>query len=155
MTVQDTGIVQVTGTGSVATYTFGFRILQAADLVVVVTDLLGDDTTLIQVPSAPTSAQYTLNTVPDIYGGGSITLGMGNLPAGYLLTMKRNPAITQTESYQQLGPFPATQFEQGLDELTMQVQALSQVASVQFPLGDPVGLNNVLPSAYDRAGWRK
>jgi hypothetical protein len=145
MTVQDTGITQVTGTGSLATYGFTFRILQAADLVVTVTDTSGNITTL-----APGGVGYTLNTAPGL-SSGTITLAAGNLTAGYLLTMARQPAATQPSSYQELQPFPSAQFENNIDDLTMQVQALKLQPALRTPIGDPLGLNLVLPSAAERA----
>lgn len=136
-------------TGSNATYTYTFRLLQAADLVVQVMNTLGVVTTLTL------TTNYTVSGVGQ-YSGGTVTLTAGNLTAGYTIILFRNPANTQTTSLQALGNYDPTSVETALDLLTMQQQAQSEqlagaLAASVFEVAAGGGLTYTLPSIASRA----
>lgn len=89
--------VQYTGNGLVATYAYGWKILDEADLVVVRT-VAGVDSTLVL------TTDYTVTGVGDD-GGGSVVL-VSNLTSGALLTIYMDMGIEQpTDLTNQASPF--------------------------------------------------
>lgn len=133
-------------TGSDATYVYPFRILLATDLVVQVMATNGDITTLVL------DTDYTVTGV-QAYGGGTITLTAGNLGAGNVLLLFRDPLITQQTSLQQQGSYSPTSVETMDDKLTMIAQALqTQIRhAVRGPVIDGDSSVMLLPSAAQRA----
>lgn len=103
-------------TGSNSSYQYSFRILQATDLIVQTEDTSGNVTTLVYL------TDYTVAGVSQ-YSGGSITLTAGNLTAGVVLLLFRDPAALQNTSLQTQGAYDAKSVETALDLLTMIDQA--------------------------------
>lgn len=111
------------GSGSLATYSFGFEIFDATELVVLETT--GTTTTTLVL-----NTDYTVSQNQDISTGGSITLTAGNLANGTRLTIIRNVALIQDFSFSNNSPFYPDQYEAALDQLEMQIQQLQQALSV-------------------------
>lgn len=133
-------------TGSDDTYVYPFRILLATDLVVQVMDVAGDITDLVL------DTDYTVTGV-QAYGGGTVVLTAGDLGAGNVLLVFRDPLITQQTSLQQQGSYSPTSVETMDDKLTMIAQALNSqmLHAVRGPVIDGVSSAMLLPSAAQRA----
>jgi len=133
-----------TGVGGFATYAYTFRIFQDADLQVDVIDTSGASTTLAL------GTDYTV-TGALTYAGGTITLLAGNLAAGYVMTIWRNPAQVQDTELQNQGAYDASTVEDMGDLGTMTVQAVQDQVSRAFlvPSNEPAPA--VLPTAANRA----
>ncbi len=135
-----------TGTDSVFPYTW--QLLQAADLIVAVTDLAGTRTVLTL------TTDYTISAVGSPLGG-NVTLVAGNLSAGYTLGLFRAPGILQLLLLQQGAAFNPADLMRSLDLLTMICQWLqNQVdrAIVVPPGSDPIVLPD--PEALALLQWR-
>ena len=104
------------GDNSHNTYTFSFRILQKADLLVI-TVTSGTPTTLTL------DTDYTIaNTYVDNPTGGQIVLTGGNLATGTDIYLLRETALTQITSWAEGEAFPTDTIEEALDKLTMIAQ---------------------------------
>ena len=140
--------VEYTGTGSIATYQVPFYFLQAADLLLELQSAAGaTPTTLIRDTDYSVAGAGVLT-------GGTITLLAGNLALGAILTIARDPALTQETTFQAQGPIPAAALNNGLDLATMQIQATRRIANnaLRFPLVESLlGQNAELPAANKRA----
>lgn len=107
-----------TGTSSLSTYPFTFKVFAASDLLVIQTDLLGNESTL----SLTTNYTVALNSNQDSNPGGTVTLTAGVLATGYLLTITSNiSALQQVDLTNQGGFYPAV-INTALDKLTILVQ---------------------------------
>lgn len=100
------------GNGATAIYSYNFRIFDETELLVTQQDTSGIETTL----SYP--ADYSVSGVGE-YAGGSITLTAGNLPAGYMLTIRRKLALLQETDLRNQGGYFADVQEDALDRLIM------------------------------------
>lgn len=140
-----TDLVSYVGTGATNVFVVPYRFLQAADLVVQITDLTGAIATKIL------NTDYTVSNT-GLYTGGSITLVAGNLTTGYVLSIFRNPSPVQTTSLQNQGSYNPTAVETALDLLTMETQALGtlQAKTIGVPLLDTATVLT-LPAAAARA----
>lgn len=139
-----------TGNSGVATYSFGFKIFEASDMLVVETDLSGVSTT----KTVPTDYTVSINSDQDNSPGGNVTRVAGNLPTGYLLTLTSAVPETQKLVITNFGAFLAGVINDALDRLTILVQQNANKLSRTFsiPLAD--GSNyivNDLPLAANRA----
>lgn len=134
-------------------FNFSFVGVNAADIVVTLTDSSGTSTVLT------TGTQYaiTFNSPPSnqVWGvGGTVTYPVSGSPCpiGSTLTVARNVPFIQTTPFSTLGPFLPTGTETAVDLLTMQVQQLNTLftgALVQ-PLTDTQAFS-ALPAAAARA----
>ncbi len=110
-----TSSISYTGNGSVATYSYTFRIDSQTDLRV------------LKVTDAGVVTVLTLTTDYTVTGvgngtGGTITLVAGNLPADYKLILRRKLSLTQDTEIRNEGTYFASEHENKFDELTMQDQ---------------------------------
>ncbi len=148
MTVSSsTSFVSYAGNGSLTTFAYTFKIFQDSDLLVtLVNDTTGTETTQVL------TTNYTV-TGAGTASGGNVTFTTA--PAsGTTVKIRRVLPVTQETDYVANDPFPAEAHEDALDKLTMLVQqeAANSDLAIQFPEGDVgSGLNNILPSAIDRA----
>lgn len=106
-----------TGNAAQTAFAFAFKVFQAADVLVVLTDLSGAET-----PQTLTS-QYTvsLNANQDNNPGGSVTM-LTPPPTGFLLTLGSQVAQTQGVSLTNGGGFFPQVVDDALDRLTILVQ---------------------------------
>lgn len=135
--------VTYTGDGAHATYAYGFRIFQDADLQLTQVT----DTGVVSVLTLTTD--YTV-TGAQSYTGGTIVLA-ANLPTGYTLTIFRNPSPVQLADLQNQGAYYADQVEGIVDLACMTVQALSGQSGLSLQVPPNESALPLLPSAADRA----
>lgn len=148
MTVSSTTsrMADYTGTGSVNTYAYTFRIEADADLLVVKTDTLGNDTTLTL------TTDYTVTGAGDDAGGNVVLTS--NLENNYKLTIRRKPAITQETDYRNQGDFLAETVEDALDKSAHIDQAQQDELDRSIKLAEinASGIDSVLPDASGKGG---
>lgn len=142
-----------TGTGSVATYSYTFRIFAATDLRVTTQDTAGVETAL----SYPTN--YSVTGVNKA-SGGTITLTAGNLASGHKLTIRFDRTPRQSTDLRNQGSFFAQTHEDKFDELTRYAQQNKDVLdrSIHLPETEAgTSIATTLPTAANRAskffGW--
>lgn len=128
------------GTGLLDAYDFSFRITSEADLLVTKQDTLGVSTTL----TYPTD--YTVTGVGD-FPGGTITLTAGNLPTGYLLTIRDDPALVQTSDIRNQGDFFPEIHEDAFDYVTRIVKSQQDTLDRAVKLSETTtGVSAELPA---------
>lgn len=137
---------QYAGNGSTATFAFNYPITAEGDLIVVLTDSTGVDTT------QTLTTDYTVS-VASYPGLGSIT--MVTVPAvGETLTIRRILALTQSVDLQNQGAFFAETHESAFDRYVMvdqqQQDALNR--SLHFPVSEASGYSAELPNESTRLG---
>lgn len=143
------------GNGATKTYSYGFRILAADELLVSVQDTAG----VINALTRPTD--YTVTGV-GLYAGGTIVLvnagqawldAGGNLKSSYKLTIRRRLPLTQQTDLRNSGDFypedHETQFDRGVMIALQQQDELDR--SIKFPETDSPALSAVLPASSQRA----
>lgn len=125
-----TDSVRYTGNGSVATYSYTFRVDAQSDLRVI--KVTNDATPVVTVLTLTTD--YTVTGV-GASAGGTITLVAGNLTSGYKLIIRRKLSIIQDTEIRNEGTYYASEHENKFDELTMidQQQQYTINRSVQLP----------------------
>lgn len=119
--------IQYTGNAVTTAFSFPYRFLENADLLVTITTPAGVTTTQVL------GTDYTV-TGADLDAGGTVT--MTDPPAtGELLTIRRVLDLTQETDYQSGDPFPAESHERALDKLTMVTQQLQEqlTRTLQLP----------------------
>jgi len=117
-----------TGTGATDNYSYTFKIFSASDLLVTQQDDAGVETTLTL------NTDYTVSGVGDT-SGGSITLLAGNLPASYLLTIRRVRELKQETDLRTQGDFYPEIHEDEFDKQMMvdQQQQVEIDRSMKLP----------------------
>jgi hypothetical protein len=143
MTVSSTSSrVVFLGDGQSTQWPFAFKVQQAADLVVVYTDLTGTDIVL-------SGADYAVDGLAtDSSGRVTYPLAGAPIPPGTRLTIYRNVAVTQPTSISNQGAMWPSVIEAALDRLTYIAQRLNDAISralVVSPTDDSVSLG-VLPA---------
>lgn len=115
MTVSTTTYnIQFGGDGSTTPFATGFEFIQDSDLVVILTDSSGVDTT------QTITTHYTVTGAGNDAGG---TVTMVTAPAnGETLTIYRDTTLTQATDYTAYDAFPEESHEQALDKLTLIAQ---------------------------------
>lgn len=117
-----------TGAGTTGTFSYGWKVFDDDDLIVVVADTNGDETTLTK------TTDYTVTGVSDD-GGGTIVLvdaaqawldGNGFLDTGYHLTILGGRTMLQDTSIRNQGPFYPHVLENAMDKLTVLIQQLNE-----------------------------
>lgn len=142
------------GTGSVATFPFGFKVFQSSDLQVIRTDTAVGEDTLLDL-----GADYTvlLNSDQDASPGGSVTLLSGALEAGINLTVTSSVPYLQPVDITNQGGFYPRVIMSALDRLTILCQQLYQKVSrsLQMSVSLPDGVQTTLPPpvAQSVIGW--
>jgi len=111
-----TNKISYAGDGTTTVFAYPFKIFNDVDLVVVIRDADGNETT------KTLGADYTVSGAGSD-SGGNVT--MTTAPAsGETLVIYRDMAITQETDYVEGDPFPASAHENALDKLTMICQQL-------------------------------
>jgi hypothetical protein len=136
------------GNGTVATYTFNFKVRSAADILIIVYNTL-DNSLVFQergnVLSNVQSVSYDVNN-----GGGSITLPANLVADRKLLIVLAADTPTQTFKFRDQSEFDLRQFEHSLDNLMIFVQRLNDKVNRAFRLSDKAsyvsGLNMQIDS---------
>lgn len=140
-----------TGTGSVSTYPFAFKVFQASDVLVKQTDLSGNITTLALTTDYSVSLSSDQNANP----GGSVSLN-SPLPNGYQLVISSQVPETQGTSLTNNGGFYPGVIENALDYLTILVQQAQTYLSnaLQLPI-TVTGVSTTLPTPQGSQliGW--
>ena len=140
-----------TGTGSVNTYPFAFKVFQASNLLAQQTDTSGNITTLVLT----TNYSVTLNADQNASPGGSIVLN-SNLPSGYKLILSSQVPELQGTSITNNGGFYPQVVENALDYLTILTQQLQTELTqcMQLPLAVQ-GVATTLPAPVGGSllGW--
>ena len=148
MTVSSTSSrVVYNGNGSTTSFPFGFKVQQAADLVVVYTDATGTDFTL-------SGSQYGAAGF-GVDAGGTVTypLSGGPIATGTTLTIYRKVAVTQPTSISNQGALWPQVIEAALDRLTYIAQNVSDTVSRALVVGPTDGgALSMLPNRTQRAG---
>lgn len=120
------------GNNLVASYTFGFRIVELTQLRVTVYNALfvqqyqvrGDDNTYL--------SSVVFNPLVD---GGTVTL-TGNLPTGYHLVLEQMAnSPTQPKRFTGSSNWTLADFEKALDYLGVELQTVAYIANRAFKLG--------------------
>lgn len=106
-----------TGTGSLDTYSYTFKIFANTDLLVTTRDLNDAETTLTL------TTDYTVTGV-GAESGGTIVLVAGNLTSGHALTIRRNRPLKQTTDIRNQGDFFPETYEDEMDSQIMVDQGL-------------------------------
>lgn len=143
------------GSGSLATYSFDFKIEALTQLLVVVVNVLGVEVERVRGDDVTFLSSVTFSQS----GGGSVTL-LANLPAGYtMVLLEANDAPTQPFEFADKTSFNMKVIERAYDFLAGAVQRLSFRASQAFRIHDaddeetfnpqlPPGIS--LPANYNR-----
>lgn len=116
-----TSRITYTGDGSTTAFAVPFFFQADADLVVILQDTLGVQTT------QTFGTNYTLAGAT-LSAGGTCTFVTAPT-SGYLITIYRDPPATQTTSYNNNDPFPAKSHELALDKLTTLAQRVKDLVS--------------------------
>lgn len=115
MTVSSTqSYVEYNADGVTTTFTIPFYFLLNSDISVMVADLSGSISELVN------GNDFTVTGAGDS-GGGSLTFGTVTA-SGKTILIYRNPPVTQETKYYENGKFPAASHEAALDKLTMLIQ---------------------------------
>jgi hypothetical protein len=124
------------GTGAVSEYPFDFTVFAAADLLVVMADVNGDETTLVL------SSDYTvtLNGDQDASPGGTVVL-TDPLPDDHLLVITSDIDALQPSDITNQGGFYPRVVERALDRVTILVQQLGDRMSRALVSPISSGLN--------------
>lgn len=136
------------GNDTTTDFSFPYKFLQDADLVVVLADSLGVET--VQT----LTTDYTVTGAGSESGG---TVTMLTAPAtGETLVIYRDVALTQITDLIEGGKFPVNSVEQSLDLLTMMVQQLNEQLgrSLTFPISSSLSDIELPPAAANEIiGW--
>jgi len=141
------------GNGSTASYDYEFKIFEDTDLLVVVADEDGVETTLVL------NTDYTVAGEGDEVGG-SITLldddqdwidDDGFLATGYALTLRRVMPLTQETDISNQGPYYASLHEEQFDKLICIDQQQQEELDRSLKVPETEEDLTELPSATDRA----
>ena len=146
MTVSTTvSSVSYLANGTQTTFAYTFKIFEDSDLVVILRDAQGVETT------QTLTTDYTVTSAGNDTGGNVV---FGTAPAsGNTVFIRRVLPITQTTDYVENDPFPAESHEDALDKLTMLIQQTGTDSdlALRFPDTDSgLGINNVLPTVANR-----
>lgn len=106
-----------TGTGSIVSYPFAFKVFQTSDVYVARTDTAGVQTILALGTDYTVALNGDQNTAP----GGSVT-PLVALPVGYSLSLTSNVPMTQNASLTNAGGFFPKTIEDALDRLVVLMQ---------------------------------
>ena len=131
------------GTGSVGPFTFNFRFVQDADIVVNRTTS-GVTSTLVE------GVDYTL-TGAGSYAGGAVTLTVA-LAIGEFLTVLRSVSLLQERSFRNLGAFFPEIHEDSFDQLVMMIQQVNDFAATTQVVAQGATVTNRTDIAVDCSG---
>lgn len=141
-----TSRISYVGDGSTTAFAVPFYFAANTDLVVMLQDSSGVQSTLVL------GTDYSL-TGAGVSSGGTCTFTVApTSTTGATISIYRDPPVTQTTSYNNNDPFPAKSHEAALDKLTMLEQRTRDMISrsLVLPDSDPV-LSTDLPTKASRA----
>ena len=141
------------GNGVATVFAYSFKVNAATELRVVLTDVNGDDSVLVN------NVDYTVSGVLNA-SGGNVTLvtapeGDGSAwPASEILTIRRVLPVTQLTDLRTQGAFSAEVLERAIDRTVMIEQQLKDQLdrSLRVPETEAGSDSLILPMASDRAG---
>jgi hypothetical protein len=136
--------ISYNGNGVTTIFSFPYKFLTNADLVVVEVSSAGVETVKTM------GSHYSVSGAGND-GGGTVT--MTTAPAsGVMLLLYRSTAITQETDYISGDPFPAETHERALDKITAIAQEIGSdsARAIKVPVGDSSALATVLPVALSR-----
>jgi hypothetical protein len=137
-----------TGSGTTGPFPYTFKIFASTDLQVIKTEIsTGTETVLVY------STDYTVSGAGSD-SGGSITLTTA-LSSSYYLTIRRNMAYTQAQSWTSQTAITAKSLNNVADKLEMQTQQLKEQVdrTFQIPRDLSLGPLYLRPSASKIIGW--
>lgn len=139
------------GTGSQTVFSFSFKVFQASDVLVVLTDASGNNTTLALTSNYSVSLNANQNTSP----GGTITT-VATYASGTTITISSQVAALQSTDLTNAGNFYPAAVNNALDYLTILVQQLASKVgnALQLPI-NVTGASTTLatPVANEVIGW--
>jgi hypothetical protein len=133
-----------TGTGLQAAFSFSFKVFQASDALVVLTDTSGNVTTQTLTSQYSVTLNANQNTSP----GGTVTM-VTPPPAGYTLVIGSQVPTLQPADLTNAGNFYPQVVNDALDRLTILLQQAQIGRAISVP--EITGLP-LLPPAAQRAG---
>jgi len=135
-----------TGNGITTSYPFAFKVFNTSEVLVVQTDVAGNETTLAL------TADYTvtLNTDQDANPGGTVDMLVA--PAvGLLITLTSSVDETQSVTLTNQGGFYPTVINDALDRLTIITQQILESLGRKIGYGVSDTTTDVIPAASERA----
>lgn len=142
-----------TGNGVTVSFAFAFKVFQAADVLVVQTDLSGVETT----KTLTTDYTVTLNANQDTNPGGTVTMIVAP-PTGYLLTLGSQVSYTQGMVLTNTGGFFPQVLNDMADRVVILVQQLfeklNRALTLPFSVSSSVSTQLPSPVAGKVIGWR-
>lgn len=134
------------GTGSTGPFTFNWRVLAAADIIVTHVDSSGTTSTYT------TPGDYTISLVDAGQSGGSITLTTA-LASGEQLIIDGDAPYTQEVKLRNQGRYDAEVHESVADKLTILVQEMRDTLSrcIKIPSADDTGTTTEVTTEENRA----
>lgn len=151
MTVQSTNRENTyTATGTDSSYEYTFKIFDKTELRVTTRDLVGVETLLV------VDVGYTVTGVGEVLGG-TVVLTAGNLTAGHIITIRRDPDLTQKTDLRNQGSSWPANIEKEFDRSRMidQAQQTEIDRSMKLPdtFGASVSADLPAPQADFLLGW--
>lgn len=152
---EGTARVRYIGTGSTGPFAFNFKLYDEDHLLVTKTDTNGVDTTLTK------TTDYSVSVATD-YSSATVTLvdtldGDGVDDGGSeILTLTRNPPISQAVEWPRNDPFPAETHERAADLAVMLVDRLNEKIGRSILLPESSTLSDLQipsPDAGKALGW--
>lgn len=143
-----------TGTGSLATYSFDFKITELTHLLVVVADASGVEVQRVRGDNIVFLSSVTFDPIE---GGGSVIL-QANLPSGYtMLLLLANDQPLQEYRFRDKTSFTLRRFEDALDAILGAVQRLVYQAAKSLrlhDLDDETTFNPMFPAGISNQAGR-
>jgi hypothetical protein len=137
----ETTRISYSGNGSTTVFAYPFTIIADGDLLVIIRDASGNETT------QTLTSDYTVSGA-GVDGGGNVT--MVTAPASTeTLTIMRNRALKQESDWATGGAFLAESLEADIDELTMIVQQLQEKLDRSIHLKKSSTLTDIEFSDFD------
>mgnify|MGYP001583102289 CR=1 FL=1 len=141
-----TSRISYVGDGVTTAFAVPFYFQANADIVVMLQNSSGAQSTLVL------GTDYTLSGA-GVSSGGTVTFTVApTSTTGAVISIYRDPPVTQTTSYNNNDPFPAKSHEAALDKLTTLEQRTRDMISrsLRLPDSDPV-LSSQIPTVGSRA----
>lgn len=140
------------GNGATVAFPFTWKVFQASDVLVTLTDSSGNET----VQTLTTQYSVSLNANQDTNPGGTVT--MVTAPAtGYTLTLTSNVPQTQPTVLTNSGGFYPTVINDALDRGTILSQQLNEVLTrtLKLPVSVATSVSTTVPTptANQMLGW--
>ena len=126
---------EYTGNGSLASYTFNFKIASKSHLIVLVTSAAFVTTFRVR----GTDVTYLTSVTFDAVAGGGTVVLASNLPSGHKLTiLLANDEPLQASEFKNKSDFTLSRFESVLDVLAGAIQRLAYLSDRSLKLSDSI-----------------